>query len=55
MSNVYDNETQQKTIRMEKELIEKIEEMRKGTERDFSKQVKFMLKNYIEIIENNKK
>ena len=45
------NESQQKTIRMEKDLIEKIEELRKGTERDFSKQVKFMLRKYIEFTE----
>ena len=44
-------ETQSKTIRMELDLIEKIEELRKGTERDFSKQVKFMLRKYIEFTE----
>lgn len=42
-------ESQQKTIRMEKELIEKIEELAEKNQRDFSKQVKFMLKKYIEI------
>lgn len=47
-----DNETQQKTIRMETELIKKIEEMRQGTERNFSQQVKFMLRKYIEFTEN---
>lgn len=52
MSNMQDNETQSKTIRMENSLIEKIEEMRKGTERNFSQQVKFMLKKYIEFTEN---
>lgn len=52
LSNMQDNETQSKTIRMENSLIEKIEEMRKGTERNFSQQVKFMLKKYIEFTEN---
>jgi len=46
---VYDNDTQQKTIRFEKDLIEQIENLAKGTERDFSKQVKFMLRQYIKI------
>jgi len=44
-------ETQSKTIRIETELIKKIDEMRQGTERNFSQQVKFMLKKYIEISE----
>jgi len=51
MCNMNDNETQQKTIRFEKEIIEKIDELRKGTERNFSQQVKFMIKKYLEIIE----
>ena len=49
-----DNEIQPtvlKTIRMDAELIEKINELKKGTERNFSQQIKFMLKKYIEIIE----
>lgn len=49
---MYDNElqpTEPKTIRFEKSLIKKIDELRKGTERNFSQQVKFMLKKYIEI------
>ncbi|MGN0150213.1 MAG: hypothetical protein ACI4C7_08210 [Clostridia bacterium] len=49
-----DKETQSKTIRMEKELIDKIDEMREGTERNFSKQVQWMLKQYINIIEKSK-
>lgn len=52
LDNKQDNETQSKTIRMETTLIEKIEEMRKGTERNFSQQVKFMLRKYIEFTEN---
>lgn len=55
MDNLQDTETQSKTIRMETTLIEKIEEMRKGTERNFSQQVKFMLRKYIEFTENIKK
>ncbi len=43
--------TQQKTIRMENELIKKIDELRKGTERSFAQQVKYMLKEYIKIKE----
>ena len=42
MDNLQYKESQQKTIRMEKDLIDKIEELRQGTERDFSKQVKYM-------------
>ena len=55
LDNLQVNETQQKTIRMELELIEKIDELRKGTQRNFSAQIKFMLWQYIEIIENTKK
>lgn len=55
MGKMYDTESQQKTIRMEKDLIEKIEQMSKESERDFSKQVKFMLRKYIEIVETTKK
>ena len=41
-----------KTIKMEKDLIDKINAMGKKTERDFSSQVRFMLKEYIKIKEN---
>ena len=54
MEKMQDKETQQKTIRMEKELIEKIEKMAEGTERDFTIQVKYMLRKYIEIVESTK-
>lgn len=50
MQNYELTPTEQKTIRFEKDLIEKIDELRKGTERNFSQQVKYMLKKYIEII-----
>lgn len=40
-----------KGIRFEKELVEKIEEMGKEAERDFSSQVRFMLKEYIKLKE----
>lgn len=49
------NETQMKTIRFDKELIDKIDKMREGTERNFSRQVQWMLKQYIEIIEKSQK
>ena len=55
---VQDNEVQEtisKTIRFEKDLVNKIDELRKDTERNFSQQVKFMIKRYIEIIERNDK
>lgn len=50
-----DNKTQAitKTIRIDKDLHEKILEMRKANERDFSSQLRFMLKEYIRIKENN--
>lgn len=58
MVNMQDNkiqqrETQQKTIRMDIELIKKVEELGRKNERNFSKQVQFMLRKYIEITENN--
>ena len=40
-----------KTIKMENELIEKITMMGKKAERDFSGQVRYMLKEYIKIKE----
>lgn len=55
---VQDNESQEtvsKTIRFEKDLVNKIDSLRKDTERNFSQQVKFMIKRYIEIIERNEK
>lgn len=42
-----------KTIRLEKDLHDKIIEMGKANERDFSSQLRFMLKEYIRIKENN--
>ena len=44
-------ETQIKTIRFDKKLVEKIDKMREGTERNFSQQVQYMLKQYIKIKE----
>ena len=43
-----------KTIIFEKDLIDKIEKMAKETERDFSGQVRWMLKEYIRIKEDRK-
>lgn len=45
-------ETTAKSIRFENDLIEKIEEMGREAERDFSSQVRFMLKEYIRMKEN---
>lgn len=40
-----------KTINFDQELIEKIEQMAKESERDFSGQVRFILKEYIRMKE----
>lgn len=53
MDNMQYKETQSKSMRLEKELIDKIEELARKNERDFTKQVVFMLKKYIEITENH--
>lgn len=44
-------ETTKKTIIFENETIQKIEEMAKEAERDFSGQVRFIIKEYIRMIE----
>lgn len=44
-------DTTVKSIRMEKELVNKIEKLASENERNFNQQVRLMLKNYIEIIE----
>ena len=44
-------ETTKKTIIFENETIQKIEEMAKDAERDFSGQVRFIIKEYIRMIE----
>ena len=46
-------ETMQKTIIFDKEMIEKIEQMAKDAERDFSGQVRFIIKEYIKMQETN--
>lgn len=43
-----------KTINFDEEMIQKIEEMAKESEREFSGQVRFMLKEYIRIKEERK-
>ena len=48
---IQENQTTQKTIRLENDLIEKIEKLATENERDFTKQLKFMLKEYIRIKE----
>lgn len=42
-----------KSIRFDKELIEKIEKLAKESERDFSAQVRYICKKYLEMIEKN--
>lgn len=54
MQNDIEKETQIKSIRFQKELIEEINSMRDGTERNFSQQVQWMLKQYIKIIKASK-
>lgn len=41
-----------KTIRFDKEMVEKIQKMSDESERGFSAQVRFMLKEYIRLKEN---
>lgn len=45
-----DKETVIKTIRFEKYLVNEIEKMGKDNERDFSSQVRFIIKEYIKLI-----
>lgn len=47
------NETQYnqtRSIRFEPDLVKKVNELREGTERNFSQQVKYMLRKYIELV-----
>ena len=44
-------ETVVKSIRLEKSLCEKIQELADKGQRDFTKQVRFMLLNYINMME----
>lgn len=52
MDKTNNKETITKTIRMEPDLIEKIEKLAYESERDFTKQVKFMLREYMRLKEN---
>lgn len=45
-------ETTVKTIRFENDLLKNIEKLANESERDFSGQVRFMLKEYLKIKEN---
>lgn len=45
----YNKELKIKTVRMDTDLIEKIEKLAKESERDFSAQVRFMLKKYLNL------
>lgn len=51
--NYQNKETIVKSIRFEKDLAEKIQKMADNGQRDFTKQVRFMLLEYIRIKENN--
>lgn len=53
MDTVKYKETQVKSLRMEKELVKEIELLAEKNQRDFTKQVIFMLKKYIEITKEN--
>lgn len=44
----------QKSVKFEAETIAEIEKMGKPAERDFSAQVRFMVKEYIRLIKNQK-
>jgi len=44
-------ETMQKTVRFEVEMLREIEKLAEENERDFSKQIKFMLKKYLQLTE----
>lgn len=52
MDKIQYKETQSKTIRIEKELVQKIENLAMKNERDFTKQVIYMIKKYLEITDN---
>lgn len=52
--NIMENQKKEtiiKTIRFEKELAERIETLANQNQRDFAKQVRFMLLQYMELIE----
>lgn len=48
----YNKDLQIKTVRMDNSLIEQIQQLADENERDFSSQVRFMLKKYIELKKN---
>ena len=47
----YNKETIVKSIRLEKELAEKIQKMADESQKDFTKQIRFMLLEYIRLKE----
>lgn len=49
----FEQETVVKTIRMDEKTIEKIQKLADENERDFSSQVRFILKEYIRQKETN--
>ena len=49
--DIYNKETVVKTIRFDKKLVETIEAIAQTSERDFSSQVRYMLREYLKIKE----
>lgn len=47
------NDTLIKTIRFDKELADKVQKMADQSQRDFAKQVRFMITEYIRMKENS--
>lgn len=47
-----DKEQIVKTIRFDKDLCQKVESMAKSSERDFSAQIRFMVREYIKMRES---
>ena len=49
-----DKDTKPKTIRFDTKLINEIEKLCEESERDFSKQVQWMLKQYLKFMKESK-
>lgn len=59
IENIINRKNQRKytqtSIKLDIELTEKIKKLSKEEDREFNNQIVFMLKKYIEMLENNKK
>ena len=51
MQNALMNETKSVTIRLDAELVERINKLKEGSERNLSQQIRLMLKKYLEMKE----